>query len=256
MKRYMALGAVPLALGAGGVALGQAAAGEAGAARQSDGGLSVLPAVIEHIAQPGPLATLTVANRSAAPLAVTVTPRAWKQSSSGKVSPNRRSTLAGVSVATPEFTLAPGATQDVPVTLDSVPPAGALYGAVEVVGVPTDADTRKGVVLGYRLVGALRVLPTVPKLRLVAGKIKTSKRKAVLPVRNAGNTIEAVTGKISVKTNRGTRRTSLKATKILPGKRVNVPLGSRLARGRATAKVTLNQGGKAQLKLTKRFRVK
>jgi hypothetical protein len=256
MRQYMALGAVLAALGAGGAALEQAAAG-AGAARQNDGGLSVLPAIVEHAAQPGPLATLTVANRSAAPLAVTITPRAWKQSSSGKVAADRRSTLPGVSVATPEFMLAPGASQDVPVTLDAVPSAGALYGALEVVGLPTDVDKRKGVVLGYRLISTLRVLPAVPKLRLVAGKIKASKRKAVLPVRNAGNTIDEVTGKISVKTSRGTRNTSLKkAVKILPGKRVDVPLASRLRRGRATVKVTLYQRGKAQLKLTKRFRVK
>jgi hypothetical protein len=161
-----------------------------------------------------------------------------------------------VSVATPELTLAPGASQDVPVTLSAVPSAGSLYGAIEVVGLPADADKRKGVVLGYRLVSTIRVLPAVPKLRLVAGKVKASKGKAVLPVRNAGNTIDAVTGKISVKNSRGTRNTSLKAVKILPGERVNVPLASRLTRGRATAKVTLYQRGKAQLKLSKRFRVK
>jgi hypothetical protein len=161
-----------------------------------------------------------------------------------------------VSVATPSFTLAAGASQDVPLTLDSVPSAGALYGAVEVVGLPTDAAKRKGVVLGYRVIGTIRVLPATPTLRLVAGKIKASKGKAVLPVTNAGNTIDAVTGKISVKDSRGTRNASLKAVKILPGKRINVPLASRLTRGTATAKVTLNQRGKAQLKLTKRFRVK
>ena len=58
MKRLMALGAVLVALGAGGAALGQKAAAGGAAAAQNDGGLSVLPAVVEHGPQPGPLATL------------------------------------------------------------------------------------------------------------------------------------------------------------------------------------------------------
>ena len=156
MKRLMALGAVLAALGAGGTALGQKAVAGGATAQADGGGLSVMPAIIEHGPQAGALATLTVANRSAAPLAVTVTPRPWTQSSSGKVSPNRRATLPGVSVSQSTFTLAPGAEQQVSATLNSAPSAGFLYGALEVVGVPTDAATRKGVVLGYRLVGALR----------------------------------------------------------------------------------------------------
>ena len=78
MKRLMALGAVLLALGAGGAAIVQKAAAGGAAARQ-DGGLSVMPALIEHNAQPGALASMKVANRSTAPMAVTVTPRPWVQ---------------------------------------------------------------------------------------------------------------------------------------------------------------------------------
>src|SRR4051812_24219321 len=106
MKRYMALGAVVAALGAGSAALGQQAAAGGAAAKQNDGGLSVSPALIEHNAQPGTLATVTVANRSAAPLVVTAIPRPWVQSTSGKVSPNRKKSLGGVSVDQPKFTLA------------------------------------------------------------------------------------------------------------------------------------------------------
>jgi len=81
MKRSMALGAAVLALGAGGAALVQkAAAGGVAAARQTTGGLSVSPAVIEvSNAHTGALATMTIANRSGAPMAVTVTPRPWVQ---------------------------------------------------------------------------------------------------------------------------------------------------------------------------------
>ncbi len=135
-----------------------------------------MPAIIEHGPQAGALATLTVANRSAAPLAVTVTPRPWTQSGSGKVSPNRRATLPGVSVSQSTFTLAPGAEQQVSATLNSAPSAGYLYGALEVVGVPTDAATRKGVVLGYRLVGSLRILPTAPKYGLTASNAEGRQR--------------------------------------------------------------------------------
>ena len=44
MKRYMALGAVLAALGAGGAALGQMAAAGGVAAQQRTGGLSMMPA--------------------------------------------------------------------------------------------------------------------------------------------------------------------------------------------------------------------
>src|SRR3954470_20752821 len=138
MKRNMALGAVVLALGAGGTALAHNAAGGGVPPKQPGGGRSIPPAVIEHSAQPGTLAVMTVANRSAAPLAVTVTPRPWVQNSAGKVSPNRRKTLRGVSVNQPKFTLASGVQQDVIVSLGAAPSAGSEYGAIEVIGLPTD----------------------------------------------------------------------------------------------------------------------
>jgi hypothetical protein len=255
MKSYVALGAVLAALGAGGTALGhKAVAGEAAA--QTEGGLSVMPALIEHNASPGALATLKVANRSAAPLAVTVTPRPWVQSANGKVSPNRRATLPGVSVSQSTFTLAPGAERDVSATLNSVPTAGYLYGAMEVVGVPTDAATRKGVVLGYRLVGALRVVPNAPKSSLTAGNPKASGSTAVIPVKNGGNTLDPVTGSIRVKGATGTKNLTIAAVRILPGKTVNLPAGTKLSKGSYTATVTLNQRGKKALSATKKFKVK
>jgi hypothetical protein len=255
MKRYMALGAVLAALGAGGTALGQMAVGSA--ARQDDaGGLSMMPASIEHNAQPGALSTMTISNRSKTELAVTVAARPWVQAASGKVSPNRRATLPGVSVDKTSFTLVPGATTDVTATLNSAPSAGYLYGAIEAVGIPTDLDKRKGIVLGYRLVGALRILPAAPKTGLSAGKAKAVKGTAVVAVKNTGNTLDAVSGTVRVKGSRGTKRVSLQATKILPGKSVNVPLGSKLAKGSYTATLDLKQRGKSALKATKKFKVK
>ena len=256
MKRVMALGAAVLALGAGAGAFGhKATAGGAAAARQADGGLSVSPAVIEAPARPGGLATVKVANRSATALDITVTARPWVQSATGKVSPNRRGKLAGVSFPGPTFTLAAGAERDIPVSLGSAP-ANGLYGSVEVVGLPADIAERKGLVLGYRVISALRVLPNAPKAAISAGKIKAGKGTAVLPVKNTGNTLDAVSGSISVKDSRGTRNLTVSPVKILPGKTVNVPLGTKLQKGSARAKVTLNQKGKRALSLTKKFTVK
>jgi hypothetical protein len=252
----MALGAVVAAVGAGAAAFGQTAAAGGAAAAQTDGGLSLLPALIEHNATPGPLGTYTVANRSAAPLAVTVTPRPWVQSATGKVSVNRRATLPGVTVSESSFTLAAGAERNVSLTLTAAPAAGALYGGLEVVGLPADAATRKGVVLGYRIIGTIRILPTTRSVSLVAGTPKATRGTAVLPVRNAGNTIDEVTGSVTLRGARGSRNRSIQAVRILPGKQINVPLGSRLARGSYTAIVRLNQGGKRVLTVTKRFRVR
>ena len=125
------------------------------------------------------------------------------QSASGKVSPNRRGTLPGVSVDKASFTLAPGAEQAVTATLNSAPSAGYLYGAIEAVGVPTDLSKRKGVVLGYRLVGALRITPATPKTGLTAGTAKAVKGTAVVPVKNTGNTLDAVSGTVRVKSSGG-----------------------------------------------------
>ena len=227
MKRSMALGAAVLALGAGAAGLVQkAAAGGAAATRQTQGGLSVSPAVIEvQNAHTGALATMTVANRSTAPLTVTVTPRPWLQAVTGKVSPNRGKTLPGVTVSEGSFTLNPGAEKQVTANLNALPAAGALYGAMEIVGLPTDVAKRKGLVLGYRVVGAIRLLPAAPKASITAGTIKASKGTAVLPVKNTGNT-------------------------------VNIPLGTKLIKGAATAKITLNQRGKRALQVTKKFTVK
>jgi hypothetical protein len=255
-RNLAALSAVLLALGAGGAALSRSAAAGGAAAKQTEGGLSVSPATIEHNAQPGGLATMTVANRSTAPLAITITPRPWVQNAAGKVSPNRKKTLPGVSVSQAKLTLAPGAEQNVDVTLNAAPAAGYEYGTVEVVGLPTDAATRKGVVLGYRVLGTVRILPLSPKSSITAGKPKASKGTAVLPIKNTGNTIDPVTGNLSVKDARGTRNVTVQAVKILPGNTVNLPLGSKLTKGTVTAKITLKQAGKTAISMTKKFRVK
>ena len=60
-------------------------------------------------------------------------------------------------------------------TLGGAPAGGSLYGALEVIGLPRNAATRKGVVTGYRLIGALRYNPATPTYALTGAAAKVSK---------------------------------------------------------------------------------
>jgi hypothetical protein len=254
MKRVMALGAAVLALGAGAAAFGQKATAGGAAAAQADGGLYVSSGTIEAPAKAGAYGPVTVANHSAADMTVTVSPRKWTQAANGDVSPNRRGGLSGVSVSEPSFTLKAGEQRNLTVNVGSVPSAGSLYGALEVVGLPADVAKRKGLVLGYRVVSAIRLLPATPKTGVSARAIKAAKGTATLPIKNTGNTLDAVSARVDVKTARGTQRVSA-TLKILPGKTINFSLG-KLQKGNASAKITLRQKGKVVVNSTKKFKVK
>jgi hypothetical protein len=253
-RRAIAGVAVAAAVASGAVI---ARADGASAPAPKDGGLALSPALIERQAGAGPAGAITVANHSAKRLDVTVAARPWVQSSSGAVSINRAKTLPGVSVSAGSFPLAAGATKVVNVTATS---GASLYGGVEVIGVPSDAPS-KGVVAGYRLVGSLRLDPAAPVLSLKAGTAKVtgtgSAKAVVLPLRNAGNTVQPVTGSVRLKGALGTRQRDLDAVRILPGKTVNVLLSSArtLSAGSYTATVSLTQGGKTTT-VTKKLRIK
>jgi hypothetical protein len=228
---------------------------------QAEGGLAASPVLFERTTQVGAVNTMTIANNSKAALDVTVNPRPWTQSSSGAVSPKRSAKLAGVEVTENEFTLAPGAKKDVTVTLKSAPAGGYLYGAVEIVGLPTDIAKRKGVVAGYRILGSLRYNSPTPtySLKLGAAKVagKGSDKTLTLAVRNAGNTLAPVTGSVRLKGPTGTKNASVKATRILPGKSVALGLlsGNSLRAGSYTASVTLTQA-KKKTTITKKITVR
>jgi hypothetical protein len=224
---------------------------------QTTGGLAISPAKIERAAAAGAANAVTVANNSRQTLTVSVKARPWTQSSSGLASPNRRRTLSGVTISDDSFTLAAGAKRDVTVTLGGAPAGGSLYGALEIIGLPRNAATRKGVVTGYRLIGALRYNPVTPRYALSASSAKVSKGMLVLPIRNTGNTAEPVTGTVRLRGALGTRQSSIRATRILPRKRVSVPLASTkgLRAGRYTATVSLRQGTE-RINITKRIRVR
>jgi hypothetical protein len=230
-------------------------------AAQAEGGLSASPVLIERATQVGGANTITIANRSKGTLNVTVNARPWTQSSSGLVSPKRSATLAGVEVSEKAFTLASGKTKDVAVTQKSAPAGGYLYGAVEIVGLPSDIAKRKGVVAGYRILGSLRFNSPTPVYSLKLGAAKVAgtgtKKTLTLAVRNAGNTITPVTGSVRLKGPTGTKNLSVKATRILPGKNIALGLasGNSLAAGSYTATVTLTQA-KQKTTITKKITVR
>ena len=232
-----------LALAAGGTAL-LAHAAPAGS-KAAAGGLSLSPTLIELTAKPGAGGTVTVANHSAHTLAITVAARPWRQSRSGATVPNRRKTLSGVTLSDTSFDLKPKAQRDVTVGL---PSSGELYGALEVIGLPPNADSKKGIVTGYRLIGSLRLDPATPVLKLSSGKVTTSghgsKQELALPVTNRGNSLEPISGDVDLKGPLGTRSTHIGSVRILPRKTVNVALGRTkgLVPGRYTARIELDQG--------------
>jgi hypothetical protein len=244
VKRRPALGLTLLVAASGGVAL----AATAGHAARATGGLSLSPVIVQQPAAAGPLAPFTVVNRSDAKLDVTVAARPWTQASSGKVQPDRRHSLAGVSVAQPSFTLAPGQSQSVGVTVGTVPAGGALYGALDVVGLPTDAEKAKGVVLGYRLVGTLRLTPAVAVHELRAS-VKVRRRTLALDVTNRGNTVDPVSADVTLKEPRGTRSPAVRPVRILPGRTVRL-LSTRLRSRSYRMTARLEQAGKRVVTVT------
>jgi hypothetical protein len=246
-----------LVLAAGGAAL-LAHASPAGS-KAATGGLSISPALIEQTAKPGaPARTVTVANHSAHTLAVSVAARPWRQPRGGLAVPNRRSTLRGVTLSTTSFTLRPKAQRTVTVGL---PSSGELYGALEVIGLPPHAGSKRGIVTGYRLIGSLRADPATPVLELSAGKVTSSgsgaARVLTLPVTNRGNTVRPVSGDVDLKGPLGTRSSHIGAVRILPRRTVDVSLGRTrgLAAGRYTASIELHQGD-LTVKVTRTVRIR
>jgi hypothetical protein len=245
---WPALIAVLAALGIG---AGAAIAGAATTAPAA-GGLSVTPAVIPsvpHAAVVGRADSVVLANTTTTALKITVTPRPWVQSSGGHVSPNPKVSLAQlVSVSRPSFTLAAGASQSVTLTLRQKAPGGSLYAAVEAIGVPVDAAKHKGVSVGYRLITALRLDPATAarKLKLTVSAPQVQGSAVVLPVRNAGNTIDPVNGTVKLVSSLGTRNVTIAAERIVPGASVSMVVApvKTLVVGRYVATYTLMQNGR------------
>jgi hypothetical protein len=257
--RRLAAGAAAVAvLGAGAGLLAHATPARS---KTAAGGLALSPVVIEQTAKAGAATTVTVANRSTKTLAVTVAARPWKQSVTGAAEPNRRATLSNVSVSASAFTLKARTQRSFTVTLQSVPSAGYEYGALEVIGLPPGADSQKGVVTGYRLIGNLRMDPATSVIKLSAGKVATVKlagtKTLALRVTNRGNTVKPITGNVDLKGPLGTRNNDIASVRILPGKTVDVPLRSTkgLTAGAYKATIELDQGGQTT-KVSRSLRIR
>jgi hypothetical protein len=73
-----------------------------------------------------------------------------------------------------------------------------------------------------------------------------------------GNTVDPVTGSVSISGGGGGRSGSTRSVSILPGSLVAVRVASLsgLRRGSYTARIRLHQAGRERLSVTKRFRIR
>jgi len=211
-------------------------AGAALSSALAAGGLSTSPAIIEGVAKLGQAGELSVSNTSRSTIYVTVVPRPWVQARNGAVSVNPRKTLlAYVRPSLSKFSLAPGATRKVNISLVRMPARNSLYGGVEVLG-RTNKSVRPGVKVAYQLVDSLRLNPTarnrvsrvhVNKL-LVRGDHRRG--RVLLQVKNTGNTVDPISASVRITGGgRGGQYTlgaTATPTRIVPGALVNMPLAS------------------------------
>jgi hypothetical protein len=237
---------------------------KATAPARATGGLSLTPQRVETTAHRGATGSVTVTNSTTRSLRITVRARPWRQARGGAVTPDTRRTLSRQLAARPSaFRLAAGARRTVSVRLKRHPSGGSLYGGIDVVGVPVNAKPLNGIVSRYRLVGSLRFNPVKPVMRVRPGHLKVTGRSGrhavVLPVRNRGNTVEPVIGRVTLLGPSGTRPNVLKPVRIVPRRTVTVTLGTYRGllrgqpRGRYAIAVTLTQSNRTVLRTTRRF---
>jgi hypothetical protein len=229
------------------------------------GGLSMTPAIIEHLATPGAVGSVVVSNATKGPLAITLTPRPWRQARSGAVAPNRRKKLTSqVRVSAGSFSLPAGAKRTVALTLIRTGAGRSVYGSLEIVGTPPKPKKKAGIIAAFRLVGSLRLNPPAAaralRLALGAARVtgKGAKRKIAVALTNRGNTVDPITGSARITGSRGSRTVSVTAKRIVPGATIDLPLGAvkGLAKGSYRVRVGLFQGGKAVLTQTRKFRIR
>jgi hypothetical protein len=222
------------------------------------GGLGVTPSIMQTTARAGASGSVTIRNTSSRKLKVTVRARPWRQSRSGTVKAIRSRGLSGVRVIGGKFSLRPGTSRTIAVKLLRMPSRKSLYGALEVVGKP--AKKHAGINVTYRLISSLRFNPkaSARRLRLGAGSAAVKKRVLSLPVRNRGNTVDPVSGSYTLSGPAGARSGVIGAKPILPGKVVNLRLGSLagLSKGRYAVTVRLLQAGRIRATVTRHFRLR
>ena len=232
------------------VAIGLLAAGPgAGGALAARGGLSITPGILEHAAQPGGVGAVKISNTTSGPMTVKLAMRPWAQARSGAVAPDRRRVLAKVRPNRGSFALRAGASRTVRLSLARRPARGSLYGAIEVTGTPRRKGG-KNVRVAYRLVSSMRLLPSRQVFRSRIGRLfehgSVRHGALFLAVRNTGNTIEPIGGRVKISGHNHTLSGIVSPKAILPGATVNLRLTrlrGTLPRGRYRVGVALTQAG-------------
>jgi hypothetical protein len=210
------------------------------------GGLSVTPAALEHTAKRGTVGSLTLNNTTNETLRVTVVVRPWRQELFGNVIADMRSTLSRyVRSTSKSFTIGAGARRPLSFRMLRRTSSGSLYGAVDIIGKPTNTKGRKGIIPNYRLISKIRLHPTSKKYRLRTGAAQLRSGVVILPVRNLGNTIDPIAATYSLSGPSG-RSGAAKAIAALPGKLVGLNLGASrgMKKGRYTVTARVTQAGR------------
>lgn len=231
-------------------------------------GLQVDELRLDAEAVPGVIGRVTVSNPSGEKIAVTMTPRRWRQGLDGRLLPDTRKAgvLKGVAVSARSFSLAPRAKRTIEVKLSRSPAQRYLYAALVARG--TASSKKAGLRPSYQIAVALSLRPPRARQRyaLQSYNPRVRKRKGGgilldVIVRNRGNMVAPPTGTFTVKGAGVTRTVKLLGrTGILPAKRVRLPAVAvkGLKPGRYTATVSMQQvaganGGRASAR--KRFRI-
>lgn len=228
------------------------------------GGLQVDPLRIQASPRPGIIGRIDVGNPSNERITVTVTPRRWRQSATGKLGPDMRSggEVRALAVDARSFTLAPGQHRLVATSLPRVPANGYLYATVVTYGV--SAGRRAGLQPAYRIVTAVHLEPSVAKRRVSLAvappRVVTQGRRTVafeVAARNLGNMVDPVGGTVTVRGRGSVRVARIKPVPILPRATVRLTAGGvrALRPGRYRATVRVSQRGHERATSTVRFRV-
>ena len=246
-----AAGAAVLAVAgvAAGAVIAQADSRAPVARAAANGGVSLRPDTVEHVARKGRAGFVTIKNTTRGTLKMRVTVRPWSQNRfNGNVAPNYRANLTPYVKATHmRFRLRAGKSKRMSIRVRRTPPHGSLYAALEVFGKQVHARARNGIIPQYRIVGRVRLNPKHrrPNARIGTANLvgRGKGRTLILQVRNTGNTLDAVSGTANI-TGPMTRTVNLTPATIVPGqvvfvKALNV---SKMKRGFYHVQFNLTQG--------------
>ncbi len=213
------------------LALSVAALGVTSALASGSGSVSLSPPLLTHVAAVGGIGSMTVANGTAQTLKTSVSVHPWLQGPTGLASPNQSVSVSDVRVSASSFTLGPGSSKVISLSLVKVPAQGSVYANVDVVALPTKRSVLPGAVnFGYRLIGSLRVTPVHARYgaRVVGVVVRGNHRSGsvALAITNTGNTLASSGGSLYFKSGRAGANASVSPINIVPGATVDAPVYS------------------------------